>query len=1377
MRRLNLICLVISLLISSNLFGHSPNLVEDFEDGVIPDTWTIYDMNQDGRKWESDFRTSVSGSWCVGVSANSDGSKNDWLITPALYPEDLNCTFSFYSKSQVPLPEYLEDFKILVSHSDTKPENFTELIGEVISTPAEWVKYSYDLSSYIGQQIYVAIINESTDKSVLFVDDISAPFFYYNYDLKITNIEGPTIPVINQQHYFDVTIENIGWLGQNDYQVRLCNTDGTEIAIIDGDPIGSFEKKNLLLPWTPQEAIATSIYAEIIFNSDEDISNNVSKDWYLSVRSDDVLNIITGTNNLQEFSPIFFPAKTSLSETIYMADEIGIIGNIIEIDYFANFQYEVREKNIRIWMGETKKTELDMKWIPSSELDLVYEGQITIPKNYHTIPIRLNKPYRYTGGNLVVMIERCWDDQNYGYENVFNSTSTDRLATIQYESNFEPTDPVNPSTNPWLTNTLSYFPDAQFVFDINNMGSLSGIVTDEALAPIENARIFADEINLASFTNPDGQYSILHIYDGQYHFYATKHGYYDGNAEIEILPNQSHQLDFILRAIPEVVIDGKIVGSNDTTLGIASAKVLIEGYEFYEAITDSAGYFFFPGVFCNKTYVIKVKASGYHEYCNTLELHENSVSLGTIILNQLTPPPIQVTAVNLDKMSMISWIGPNDLPENDYRYDDGKLDLQIGFEQPLPNSVLGAAFSSTSIVKSISWLLTDEVVHDSVQLLIFGLDYQGKPDVSQVLYKSGMVPNTDNIWNTLELPSYIDAPNGFLVGVNTPNQFISLGTDDGIGEPYEFKTGTYYVNVDWIAGSEWIDAADLGCARNMMIRASGYKIGFDKTRPVTTASYITEPKLMLKKVKQRSIAETLTRSEATFPIPESYSLFRLLKGDEEFQDRWEMIATSISGTYYEDYSWNIINPGIYRYAVKALYPNGLSSFARLSNEIEKKKTFKVIVNVSTNSGDPVSRANFRFNSLQGFQGFNFFADIDETGVLEMSSVPEDYYLAEVILNGFKQLNQTDIYIKSDTSLVFVLEEVIINPFNLLVEFQGDTALFSWNNKPNTVIEDFEDFEDFTTDFNNWTTLNQDGLQSTLIQEFNFPHNGEATGFIVFNPMATVPPMSDFSAYSGQRCAAAISAKGGESSDWLISPRSEIVDGSIFSFVARSTSDMWELSTFKVKVSTTGINPEDFTDVNGFEFLVAPYWNWNEYFVDLSEYAGQNIYIAIEHTSLESYILLIDDLFIGVPESHSRSFVDYAVFLDGVAVANTLEEKFAFSNLEYDRIYSAGVAANFSTGVSEIKTIDFKMTDPFGFGEEDGTQISFYPNPSSGIVHLALTNCPRAGIEIFNSYGQIVFKEHMDKGTNKLTLPNLPKGLYLAKVYLPGKTVNKSFLII
>lgn len=105
------------------------------------------------------------------MTAGSNGANNDWFITPAVVISN-NTTFSFWARS-ANNTYGLEQFRVAVSTDD---QNYTYIAGSSsssISAPVTWTQYTYDLSSYAGQTLYIAIICVSNDVFAFFIDDIN----------------------------------------------------------------------------------------------------------------------------------------------------------------------------------------------------------------------------------------------------------------------------------------------------------------------------------------------------------------------------------------------------------------------------------------------------------------------------------------------------------------------------------------------------------------------------------------------------------------------------------------------------------------------------------------------------------------------------------------------------------------------------------------------------------------------------------------------------------------------------------------------------------------------------------------------------------------------------------------------------------------------------------------------------------------------------------------------------------------------------------------------------------------------------------------------------------------------------------------------------
>jgi len=113
-----------------------------------------------------------SGANMLMAIACVNPPNNDWLISPWLHL-GTNASFSFWGRSYTSAYG-LERMRVLISTADGNPESFKTLHGEnYLTVPASWTEYSFDLSEYQDQDVWLAINCVSLDAMALFVDDIS----------------------------------------------------------------------------------------------------------------------------------------------------------------------------------------------------------------------------------------------------------------------------------------------------------------------------------------------------------------------------------------------------------------------------------------------------------------------------------------------------------------------------------------------------------------------------------------------------------------------------------------------------------------------------------------------------------------------------------------------------------------------------------------------------------------------------------------------------------------------------------------------------------------------------------------------------------------------------------------------------------------------------------------------------------------------------------------------------------------------------------------------------------------------------------------------------------------------------------------------------
>lgn len=262
------------------------------------------------------------------------------------------------------------------------------------------------------------------------------------------------------------------------------------------------------------------------------------------------------------------------------------------------------------------------------------------------------------------------------------------------------------------------------------------------------------------------------------------------------------------------------------------------------------------------------------------------------------------------------------------------------------------------------------------------------------------------------------------------------------------------------------------------------------------------------------------------------------------------------------------------------------------------------------------------------------------------------------------------------------------------------------------VMDFEQCEDFAiSEFNPaWRTVDADGNYIYGFQDVSFPapSSGKAA-YIVFNPALTTPSLEDRAAiapHGGERFAACFAASGdpsglAQNNDWLISPKLTLpATDAKMSFFVKSYIGEYGLEKYNVLVSETDDNLESFKMIGSTR--EAPEEAWTEVSVDLSEYAGKDVYLAIQCVSEDAFVFMLDDITVNKPVS---------------SVAEN------------------AIAA-----------------------------LSLYPNPATEMIVISSGGSAIEKVDIYNAAGALVYSAQSSDSSNfRYNVSSLEAGIYFAKV--------------
>lgn len=170
MKKITFLFLTVLLTLAS--WRTSAQWSENFDAGTtLPAGWTI--ANGGGANgWvvlANPTGGAHSGTNVASITYNTT-AHDDYLITPSIsVTAGVSDRISFFIKSRS--SSYLEPYEVKLSTTGTAASDFTVTLQTTQEAPNAWTQNTFNLTSYVGQTIYVAVHATGTDEWQLFVDD------------------------------------------------------------------------------------------------------------------------------------------------------------------------------------------------------------------------------------------------------------------------------------------------------------------------------------------------------------------------------------------------------------------------------------------------------------------------------------------------------------------------------------------------------------------------------------------------------------------------------------------------------------------------------------------------------------------------------------------------------------------------------------------------------------------------------------------------------------------------------------------------------------------------------------------------------------------------------------------------------------------------------------------------------------------------------------------------------------------------------------------------------------------------------------------------------------------------------------------------------
>ena len=242
-------------------------------------------------------------------------------------------------------------------------------------------------------------------------------------------------------------------------------------------------------------------------------------------------------------------------------------------------------------------------------------------------------------------------------------------------------------------------------------------------------------------------------------------------------------------------------------------------------------------------------------------------------------------------------------------------------------------------------------------------------------------------------------------------------------------------------------------------------------------------------------------------------------------------------------------------------------------------------------------------------------------------------------------------------------------------------------------------------------------------------------------------------------------------NYIVTPRIQILPGTTVSFMACSADATAYMEHFGVAVSTTdNTNAADFTTIA--EWTITPnklnQTPWAEYGVDLSEYAGQEVYIGFRHFDCTNqYALAIDDIRVtyNAEPNGLESFnlyrsgddVDYQLIASVPAVEGQTHYEYLDEEVEERDYYYQVTAVYAGQGETEPASTEVSVTSV----TENAINAKVYPNPTNGLLKLEAAGMKQ--ITVMNALGQVVYSAVAEGGNAVVDLSAMESGMYLLRI--------------
>ncbi|MEG1378046.1 MAG: choice-of-anchor J domain-containing protein [Bacteroidales bacterium] len=1310
-------------------------LFEDFEKEEFPPLfWT-----QTASVWKR-YTSSLTYIYEGKACLNKTSSSADTLITPQLNIHSGE-NLCFYGRSAGSGAG-----KVNVLYSKDK-KNWVLLESFTVYTL--YVQKCVVFPEEAAGEYYIGFTGEN-----VYVDFIYGPeVIYTEHRLEIESFTGKEKGMVNQSQNFEFTFRNTGINDEPAEAYTVLLMDGNEkVAEFVSEPIAFTERKTLQSSWTPYTPGKHKLYAALQFNgtviTSDTLFVNVSEE-----RAETETMVGTMANAVTN-APWSTNYKRSAAEVIYTADELNLNpgSRIIRmtLPYIATDTISFK---VSAWIANTEVAQIDaVRKISIEGMTRVFEQVHFFESEGASLPnyleIDFEVPFEYTGKNLSVVI--ALEANRYKAIKFYkNDTEAGRSLYIRTDK----TTIEAPGMFDELDGMLGkYYPTMIFTCAKDPV-IVSGTVVSAGL-PVADAdlSLTAGHIRYLALTDEQGAFALpVYQLPHKYELRIAKEGFetYSDSIALEDASVELPEITLVSNSQPELPpFTLSLHVEAITQENLEGATVYLENKEYgllFDRTLDSEGNCVIGDVYPG-THILRIEKEGLAAYQNDTLIINESMTLNIVLKENVRKPYALSSTVSYDPRSGDSDLTLSWNKETDYFFDDFESYEMFAIEfapwsgidgDNAPAARLQGDYANRGL-KQYAMIFNPLTVNPSLWYDYPVLrPYSGKQYAAFVRTENGTKNNDWLISPKIKVG--VDNIVSFMAkaGDRYAERFVVAVSTTGT-EMKDFKALTPG-NYEEVTYKEWKDVT--------------YSLAAYEGQEVYIAiQYVSQAYFML-----------MVDDFYVGPVQQKGRVKRIAASVQNAQERFVVSCDgdSIDTTYNTYYNFRNLAAGKHTLGVKSVYRVSQSEVATTEVTVADKSEFaKLTIEVACNGGDPENIPVSIINMTTG-------EEYVEPLVSQKASLPylmKGAYLLNIEDNRYSRYSES-ITLNRDTVIVVNLEEQLHPVQNLTADYAINADNLSMNvvikwNQDLGWSDNFESYADFAQQFGDWTVLDLDKMPGYGVQlgstQISFPGVGQPMGGMIFNAAATTPSMYEdgaIRAVEGDKSVIFFSPQAGQANDWLIAPKQHIYENYVLRFYAKSYLEMYS-ETFRVGVCTDA-DPATFTEID----RVTAADQWVLYEIDLSAYAGQEIYPAINYVSYDKFMFLVDLVYVGPAEESSlinTGARKYHIYLNGVKHDETADNTYTFTGLPIEAC-KVGVKAAYDSGVSELNEVD--VTPVISGVDQEGLMPAIWVRTSG--QQICVDASAGDAITVFNSLGQMIERQVMQ--SDRFFTKSLTPGIYHIQV--------------